>query len=642
MSINATPRESNEFSKLLVKSDNRPSGLGNNGVAPVKVSMTFQDLSYEAVIKKDEVKKILKGVSGHVSSGQMLAILGPSGAGKTTMLDILAQRQKGGTVSGELLMNGLPVDQGVFRRVSAYVQQEDILHGYLTVKETITYAARLRTPPEVTRADIDAKVQLVMKMLGIDHVQNRKIGSEFVRGVSGGEKKRSAIAVELVTSPSLIFLDEPTTGLDTFTAMHLLTILKNLTKQGVTIVFSIHQPRSSIFRLFDSLLLLNGFGEEAYFGPAADAMSFMSSLGVSTNYPDNPADFLLDAVSVVRAAEDLSKEDFPFLPPPTQSQDIAAAFRSTRLVEVNKQIDAITRVYAKDPQLPEAMTSAYYRSIFAQITVVSARAFINKLRDPIATVVAVVVAVIFATLVGSIYYKLGLTQAGIQDRMGCLFFLTMNTAFSNLGSLAIFLFDRSIYVREHRNGMYRPSAYYMGKILQDVPLGLLVQFVFATIAYYMVGLQNTAEKFGYFYLISALVMLNSYSMCMFMSNISKNYAVANVIAPLVLVLYLLPSGFLINLDSIPVYWRWIKYISFFRYGFEALVINEFDGLTFTLNFNSTLNVTQTQTGREYAETVLGFNPDNFHSCILYCGISIGAYFFLGYCALRFFRTNEGK
>ena len=226
--------------------------------------------------------------------------------------------------------------------------------------------------------------------------------------------------------------------------------------------------------------------------------------------------------------------------------------------------------------------------------------------------------------------------------MGCLFFLTMNTAFSSLGSLAIFLFDRSIYVREHRNGMYRPSAYYIGKILQDVPLGLAVQFVFATIAYYMVGLQDTAAKFGWFYLISALVMLNSYSMCMFMSNISKNYQVANVIAPLVLVLYLLPSGFLINLNSIPIYWRWIKYISFFRYGFEALVVNEFDGLVFECNMTKTSDVPCFSNGRAYVTDQLGFSVDNFHNCIMYCAISIGAYLFLGYCALRFLRTNEGK
>lgn len=644
--------KSAELSSLLNDKSRSPNRYSNNTInvsnddihAPnnVQVSMSWMDLNYEATIKKGETKKILNGISGHVASGQMLAILGPSGAGKTTMLDILAQRQKGGTVTGDLLMNGHPVNQGVFRRVSAYVQQEDILHGYLTVKETITYAARLRTPESVSRREIDDKVQMVMKMLGIDHVQDRKIGSEFVRGVSGGEKKRCAIAVELVTNPSLIFLDEPTTGLDTFTAMHLLTILKNLTKMGVTVVFSIHQPRSSIFFLFDTLLLLNGFGEEAYFGPAAEAMGFMQSLGITTTRPDNPADFLLDSVSVVRAAEELNIEDFPFMPPRTQSQDIAAAFRSTKLASINDQVVAIKKLYAADSKLPEAMSSPYFRSVGTQIVVVSSRSFLNKIRDPVATVVAIVVAIIFATLVGSIYFRLGLDHSGQQDRMGVLFFLTMNTAFSNLGSLAMFLFDRSIYVREHRNGMYRPSAYYVGKILQDVPLGIAVNFVFSTIAYFMVGLQPTAEKFFFFFLICTLVMLNSYTLCMFISNISKNYQVANVIAPLVLVLYLLPSGFLINLNSIPIIWRWIKYISFFRYGFEALVINEFDGLTFNCGIGNSTVPGCISDGLDYVESFYGFQKSDFNTCMYVVSACVVAYSVIGYFCLRFLRSGEGK
>ena len=614
--------------------------------ATSRISLTWTDLVYEAQVPKTKeapsgVKKILQSVTGHVSSGQMLAILGPSGAGKTTMLDILASRQKGGTVKGELLMNGQPINDGVFRRVSAYVQQEDILHSYLTVRETIRYAARLRTSSEVTNEEIEVKVQNVMEILGIDHVADRKIGGEFVRGVSGGEKKRTAIAVELVNDPALIYLDEPTTGLDTFTAMHLLFILKNLTKLGVAVVFSIHQPRSTIFRLFDTVLLLNGYGEEAYFGAASNAMPFMESIGVVCKEPDNPADFLLDSVSVIRAAENLNKEDFPFLPPPSQSQDIAAAFRSTTLDSITQEVEDIKQLFVNDCQLPEALSSPYYRPIWTQIGVVSQRALLNKLRDPIATVIAIVVAMLFAVLVGSIYFRLPETEDGAHDRTGVLFFLTMNTAFSNLGSLAIFLFDRSIYVREHRNGMYRPSAYYIGKIVQDIPFGILVTFCFSAIAYFMVGLQNTMEKFSIFFAISVLVMLNSYGICMFISNMSKNYQVANVIAPLILVLYLIPSGFLINLNSIPIIWRWIKYISFFRYGFEALVINEFVGLNFECT-NLATNTTMHCTGEQYIAMNLGFEGGDLSENIILIAASAAVYMILGYIMLRLFRRGEGK
>lgn len=609
------------------------------------ITLSWRDLTYEVPVKGEANRRILQGVSGHVRSGQVMALLGPSGAGKTTMLDLLAQRAKGGDMSGELLMNGHPIESGVFRRVSAYVQQEDIMHSYLTVRETITFNAKLRLSEEFTDEMIEVKVTNIMKLLGIDHIQNNKIGGEFSRGISGGEKKRTAIALELVTSPSLLFLDEPTTGLDTFTALHLITVLKNLAKTGTTIIMSIHQPRSSIYRLFDLVLVLNGYGEESYYGASEQAVAFLQSAGVRQEFPDNPADFLLDSVAVLRAAESLNPADFPFLPPMTQSQDIAAHFRSTMLDDINGQIDIIKRSFADDSGLPPALESPYFRGVGTQIWIVSYRAFINKVRDPVATVVSIVVAIFFAVLIGSIYYQLGKSSNDIQNRLGVLFFLTMNTAFSNLGALAIFLLERNIYTREHNNGMYRPSAYYVGKIVQDVPIAILVNLVFNLIAYYMVGLQPAWDRFACFFLMCTLVMLNSYGLCMWISNMAKNYQIANLTAPLILVLYLLPSGFLINLNSLPVFWRWLKYISFFRFGFEALVENEFRGETFSCPAdlarlypynNCTID------GMTKVSEMLGFEPGEYWQSVWAVGVSCGVYLILGYLSLRFMRSKESK
>eukprot|EP00388_Colpodella_angusta_P037626 GDKK01042088.1.p1 GENE.GDKK01042088.1~~GDKK01042088.1.p1 ORF type:complete len:273 (-),score=21.45 GDKK01042088.1:221-1039(-) len=270
--------------------------------------------------------------------------------------------------------------------------------------------------------------------------------------------------------------------------------------------------------------------------------------------------------------------------------------------------------------------------------------------------VSIFTAILFAVLVGSIYFQLGLAYSGMNDRMGVLFFLTMITAFSNLSSLGMFLFDRSIYVREHRNGMYSPLAYYVGKVIQDLPVSIAVNFVVCVTAYYMVGLQSDIKHFAWFLLIATLMLCNSYGMCMFVSNISKNFAVANIIAPLILVMYLIPSGFLINLDSIPVIWRWIKYISFFRYGFEAMVINEFVGLEFangdgnctapSSNATSSNGTTPVNpcviSGGEYISKQMAFNVDDKEINIIWCATSAGVYLVLGYICLRVFRPNEGK
>eukprot|EP00759_Apiculatamorpha_spiralis_P028833 PhF_6_TR31356/c0_g1_i1/m.45883/K05681/ABCG2, CD338; ATP-binding cassette, subfamily G (WHITE), member 2 len=606
-----------------------------------QVDLAFRDLKYSIPPQKkgEEAKQILKGVTGYVKQGQMLAILGPSGAGKTTMLDILARREKKGNLTGEVLINGHEVNDQIFKRISAYVQQDDLLHGYLTVEETVDFNAQLRLPATVTAKQRAKKVKDVLKMLGIHHIANRQIGSEQKRGISGGEKKRTAIACELVTDPALLFLDEPTTGLDTFNALHLMHVLKRLCSFGCTVVFSIHQPRAGIFAMFDLILLLNGFGEQSYFGPANEAMKYFAGLGIHPLIQDNPADFILDSVSAVRGGEDLNVADFPFLPPLGQAQRVGSSFQHSPFkTAAEEEIEHLCITYLRDAQLPPVSTSAYPRGFLPQVWIISKRAFLNKLRDPVATVVSIVVAIMFALVVGSIYWQLGHDQQSIQDRLGVLFFLAMNGAFSNLGSLALFLFDRSIYVREHANGMYRPSSYFLGKILQDVPLSIVVCFIFDAIAYWMCGLRPDIVNFLWFCAICILMMLNSYAMCMFVSSFAKNYQIANLIAPLVLVLYLIPSGFLVSLDSIPWAWRWIKYISFFRYGFEALVINEFDGLTFDCDSNTTICITTS--GTDYLNKVMHFPPEDFTLMTGLTAASIGVYLFFGYLCLRAFQQEN--
>ncbi|KAH9588689.1 ABC transporter-like [Trypanosoma melophagium] len=603
--------------------------------------LTFRDVRYTT----EGGREVLRGISGHVRGGQLLAVLGPSGAGKSTLLDILAQRPKSGKSRGDVRLNGRPIEQGSFRRSSAYVQQEDLLQSYLTVRESIYYAAQLRTPPHLTKQQLQSRTEAIMTLLRIDGVQDAVIGSEVVRGISGGEKKRCAIAVELVATPSLLFLDEPTTGLDTFTALHLLTILKDLASEGVAIIFSIHQPRSGIFGLFDQVLLLNSEGEEAYFGPATKALPFLASIGIEPSEPDNPADFLLDAVSAIPPEVQEGGdwlERYKISTAPANGAVIAEAFRTSRIGDVERDIDDILAVYGADDDdemLPLPKTSPYFRGLFTQIRVVATRAVLNKMRDPIATFAAVIAAIFFALLIGSVYFKLGLSESSVRNRMGLLFYVVMNTTFSSLGSLSLLMVERAIFVREHRNGMYRPSAYLVGKIVQDVPISVLTNLIFNAIVYFMVGLQLRADKFFIFYFICTLVMLNSYTLCLLISNVSKNIQVANIVAPLVFVLYLLPSGgVLMDVDSLPLAWRWIKYISFVRYGLAALVVNEFDGLVINCPPNTTTCIPN---GAMYAE-LQGFYKDDMWRYIGCIAGGVGVYLLLAYIALVLLRTGEGK
>ncbi|KIW07377.1 uncharacterized protein PV09_02221 [Verruconis gallopava] len=268
--------EDDEQSKLMV--DHKPAAL------------YFQNVSYRI-----KGKQILQDIQGAVHPGELLAIMGASGAGKTSFLDILARKNKRGEVSGDFYINGEKISDEDFRSVIGFVDQEDTLLPTLTVHETIMDSAMLRLPREMSYAAKLQRVDDVERQLGIYHIRHQIIGSEEgQRGISGGEKRRVGIACELVTSPSILFLDEPTSGLDAYNAFNVVECLVNLVKTyNRTVVFTIHQPRSNIAALFDRLILL-AKGKVVYSGPFSQCQSYFDDIGFSCPPGFNIADYLVD------------------------------------------------------------------------------------------------------------------------------------------------------------------------------------------------------------------------------------------------------------------------------------------------------------------------------------------------------------
>ena len=200
------------------------------------------------------------------------ACSGPSGSGKSTLLNTLACRLDVNTVyEGEIRLNGEPYDNAELKRVSGYVMQDDLLSAFLTVKETLRFTAELRLPRAFTDQERTDRVEEVLEDLSLRHVQNNAVGSPSKQGISGSERKRLCVGMQLLNRPQLLFLDEPTTGLDSVTALDLLHTLHALAHgrtqaKAVTIVCSIHQPQAKIFNLFDSIVLLKA-GHIMYQGP---------------------------------------------------------------------------------------------------------------------------------------------------------------------------------------------------------------------------------------------------------------------------------------------------------------------------------------------------------------------------------------
>lgn len=244
---------------------------------------------------KTEERTILKGLTGIVKPGEILAMLGPSGSGKTSLLTALGGRvgEGKGKLTGNISYNNKPLSKAV-KRTTGFVTQDDALYPQLTVKDTLVYTALLRLPNSLTRQEKIKQAEAVVTELGLDRCKDTIIGGPFVRGVSGGERKRVSIGQEILINPSLLYLDEPTSGLDSTTAQRIVSILWELARGGRTVVTTIHQPSSRLFYMFDKILLLSE-GNPIYFGLGSTAMDYFASVGYSPSVERiNPSDFLLD------------------------------------------------------------------------------------------------------------------------------------------------------------------------------------------------------------------------------------------------------------------------------------------------------------------------------------------------------------
>ncbi|KAL2418913.1 ABC transporter G family member [Exophiala dermatitidis] len=312
------------------------------------MALQFENVSYDL-----KGKEILSGISGIAYPGQITAIMGASGAGKSTFLDILARKNKRGTTSGNMYVNGEKIPDAEYRNVIGYVDQEDTLLPTLTVHETILTSALLRLPADMGLPVKEQRVIEVMQQLGIYHIKDQMIGSEEGngRGISGGEKRRVGIACELVTSPSILFLDEPTSGLDAFNAFNVVECLVTLAKTyNRTVIFTIHQPRSNIVALFDQLILL-AKGRTVYSGPFSSCQAYFDHIGYSCPPGFNIADYLVDLTmhaSLPRSPvlDDVARE-FP------ERDGLGTESSSTRAV---KSIASASNVSVETPSDPSIRT----------------------------------------------------------------------------------------------------------------------------------------------------------------------------------------------------------------------------------------------------------------------------------------------
>ncbi|XP_022107096.1 ATP-binding cassette sub-family G member 2-like isoform X2 [Acanthaster planci] len=582
-------------------------------------TISFHNINYKVDIKVNKrkvTKCILRDITGVFQPG-MNAILGPTGSGKTSLLDILARRKDPRGLTGTVLVDGAPQPSN-FKCVSGYVVQDDVVMGTLTVRENLAFSAALRLQGHVSHEERKERVEDVIIELGLADCANSKVGTEFIRGVSGGERKRTNIGMELITKPSVLFLDEPTTGLDASTANAVIILLTSLAKRGRTIIFSIHQPRFSIYRLFDKLHLLSR-GETVYHGPVEDVLQFFESIGFQCEEHNNPPDFFLDVINGYIGSPS-------FLEMQTrcsslsQEGDKDSAEKATEVVLTEMDQPSLADLYRQSDTCTTVMREAgeiyslhrnsdedvtvpsiqYATSFLTQLWYVSRRALINFVRNPQLSIFQPLTVVILAVILGLIYWQMDTSlNSGIQNRVGAFLFVTMNMVFGNMSAIEIFIKERAIFIHESASGYYRVSTFFFSKIVCDLlPMRFIPTFLFSLITYWMLGLKHTASAY-FVYLLN--LVLTTFTACGLAFAISCSVtlqSIATLFISMTYVIMLVFSGLLVNISSLPSWIQWIQYLSLFRYSLNALSVNELVGLTFSGEVN---NVTMRMTGEMYLE-----------------------------------------
>uniref|UniRef100_A0A8B9JR51 Broad substrate specificity ATP-binding cassette transporter ABCG2 n=1 Tax=Astyanax mexicanus TaxID=7994 RepID=A0A8B9JR51_ASTMX len=572
--------------------------VGQNGTVGSKIvttesfrqprgsTVSFHNIQYSVKMKSGPLckkkvitKDILQDLNGIMKPG-LNAILGPTGGGKSSFLDVLAARKDPSGLSGEVLIDGAPQPPN-FKCLSGYVVQDDVVMGTLTVRENLRFSAALRLSSSVRQKEKEARVNDLITELGLSKVADARVGTELIRGISGGERKRTNIGMELIIDPSVLFLDEPTTGLDASTANSVLHLLKRMANNGRTIIMSIHQPRYSIYRLFDSLTLLVS-GRLVYHGPAQNALDYFSNIGYACEAHNNPADFFLDVINgdsiavtmaKLQNAEGISIE---FEESGDRRQSIEARLveeykNSSYAQDTNTELARI--IQGKEYSIrPKSRVITYNSGFCHQFNWVLKRTFRNLMLNPQTSVAQLGVTVFLALIVGAIFYKVKDNQSGIQNRFGALFFITTNQCFSTLSAAELFITERKLFIHEYTSGYYRVSVYFLTKILSDIiTLRTIPAILFTCVSYFMIGFKPTAAAFFIFMFTVTLVSYTATAMTMAISADQSVVAVANIFMTISFVFMMIFSGLLVNLESVMAWLNWLKYFSIPRYALTVRI-----------------------------------------------------------------------
>ncbi|XP_057334859.1 ATP-binding cassette sub-family G member 4-like isoform X1 [Microplitis mediator] len=526
------------------------------------LNLTFDGLSYcvRTGILKNESRRLLTTVSGEFRVGELTAIMGPSGAGKSTLMDILAgfTVQKSGTVS----VNGNPRDLAEFRRSSAYIMQDDHLEPLLTVEESVYIAANLKLG--WNNHDKAQRVDQIIFALGLESCRHTRTSL-----LSGGQRKRLAIALELVNNPPVMFFDEPTSGLDIVTSKQCINLLRALAREGPrTIIMTIHQPSATLFDMLDHLYVVVE-GRCVYTGGTNSILPYLAKHGLHCPTYHNPADFLLEICNgdygnwnkkLVDSIDNGKCNDWRSVSSEKIAWRVDCPFRRGLSLEIPEDND--TDVINKKP--------GYYATGFLQqLYILIKRNAIKLSRDKVLTFTRLSMHCIIALIVGVIYYDIGEDAAYALDNFNLIFFNLMFLMFSAF-SATIITFPTAVPIatREHFNRWYKLRSFYLANKFADLPIQIIAVSIYTLIVYFMTGQIPEGRRFA---LLSAVCVTVSLVAQIIGVIVGTGMSVQNsvILGPLLIMPFVIFSGFFVHINDAPSYLQWLFHASFLKYGFET-------------------------------------------------------------------------
>ncbi|KAF7220189.1 ATP-binding cassette sub-family G member 8 isoform X1 [Nothobranchius furzeri] len=539
----------------------------------------------------------INDLSLRVRSGQMLAVIGSSGCGKTSLLDIITCRDEGGSMtSGQVLINGKPNTPQLVKKCIAHVRQDDRLLPHLSVRETLSFVAQLRLPTGFSQAQRDQRVDDVIAELRLRQCANTRVGNDYVRGVSGGERRRVSIAVQLLWNPGILILDEPTSGLDSFTAHNLVITLSRLAKGNRLVLLSVHQPRSDIFQLFDLVVLLSS-GSAVYCGAARDMVPYFTALGYPCPRYCNPSDFYVDLISVDRRSPERESDCLE------RVRLLSEQFKE-KARDTNDHMWKPSETNAAQTDSPQQPSRAGEEIItiskesntlpgkLHQFTILIRRHMYNDFRDLVTLLVHGFEALLMSLLIGGLYFGAGEERLNIQDTVALLFMIGALTPFAVvLDVIAKCHTERAMLFHELEDGMYSVTSYFFAKVLGELPEHCAFTLVYGLPIYWLAGLNEAPERFLLNFLLVWLMVYCSRSMALFVAAALPTLQISSFTGNSLFTVFYLTGGFVISLENMWLVASWLSYASFMRWGFEGMLQVQFRGNKYPVTIaNLTFNV----------------------------------------------------